>query len=218
MLSQILKEEIETYYAQAKLSNPLYVNAERGKLTSNELTRYVSNVLYLIQHTPVYLKLAELKSREYGMDKLAAFYREKLGEESGHDKWAEEDLDALKKKAGIIPHKDLSSSILALVDYLRQTIENDPSLYLPYILFAEYFTVLAGPSWVANLEKKCGISPKMMSVVGNHAELDKDHVQDDLKAIDALVTKEDVEPFLDVLKISVHFYEGFCSDVGTVGE
>ena len=53
-----------------------------------------------------------------------------------------------------------------------------------------------------------------MSVVGNHAELDREHVADAFIAIDALVEDPTKLPAMrDVLTVTVKRFEAFCGGI-----
>lgn len=215
MLDTLLKENIERYCHRARETNPLFVRARKGELSPQHIHTYLTNVLFLIRHTPPYLQLARQRSAQLGLKDLEAFYASKLGEEQGHDAWAESDISKLKQAFRLEQAPPgVSASMRELVLYLETVIERDPALYLPYILLAEYSTVLIGPSFLNDLREKCGIPPEMMSVIGNHAELDRNHVIDDLAAIGKLLeSKKSHEPFLDVFQHSSRLYEQFCRDI-----
>ena len=215
MIADLLKSKIEEYARHAASSNALFVAASEGKLTEREVGRYLANVKYLIQHTPVYLLLASREAEKKGLPELRRFYRSKLGEEAGHEKWAENDLVLIEKLSGVEPPKDVVPSMRALVKYLKTTIEKDPILYLPYIMLAEYFTVLVAPAFLKNLRKPLRHSSKVLSVIGNHAELDKGHVRDNVREINALIPASTYErPFLEVLGRAMKLYNDFCEEVG----
>ncbi len=214
MLSELLKTDIESYYDRVRRANPLFENARRGRLTRRHVGVFLKSVHYLIRHTPIHLKLAHDRAEKSGMRELAKFFRDKVGEEAGHDKWAEADLATLSLDAS----PEITPGIRRLVAFIAETIQSDPALYLPYILFAEYFTVLAGSEWIEALDKHCGIKPDSVSVIGNHVELDKDHIVDDLKEIDLLVKDEDAEAarFRGVLDKAMRLHEAFCAEVGSM--
>ena len=53
-----------------------------------------------------------------------------------------------------------------------------------------------------------------MSVVANHVELDREHVERGSREIDLLVTSLDkLEPMLDVLRTSISYYEQFWDEI-----
>jgi len=220
MLGLILQTEVDNYYRRVKQTNPLFLNAERGKVGASEVSRYIENILYLVRHTPIHLKFARQKAQERGLVAIAKFYRAKLGEESGHDQWAEQDLARLSKTFGTQAKGELAPSMIRLVEYLNGLIVREPAHYLAYVFFAEYFTVIAAPEWLEALEKKCGIPASMLSVLGNHVELDKDHVLKDVEVIEKLVSKDatNLPALVEVIRTAMGFHEKFCLEVGDIVE
>lgn len=213
MLSQSIKDSIDSFYQDIKSSNLIYLNAKEGKLGPQNIQRYLASVRYLIQHTPIHLRLALQESQRRNQTELAAYFETKLIEEVGHDKWAEEDL----VRMGQTPQDTLvAPAIRKLVDNNEQLILQNPELYLIYIFFAEYFTVLGGPEWLAMLQNNCGIPTSQMSVVDNHVELDKSHVMDGIAEINKLITNsQDSETYLAALRGSMQVMNEFYNDVGT---
>jgi hypothetical protein len=209
-----LKVRIEEYYRHGKDSNPLFRKASTGELHPIELQQYLRSTHYLVHHTPVHLKRAEEISRERKHVLLAEFFASKRREEDGHDRWAQSDLNHLEKKFHPIQPRHVAKAILKLIQYNASNIEKDPALYLPYILLAEYFTVLMGPSWLKDLESNCGFTREMISVVGNHIELDKEHILHDIDALATLVDAEHYrQPFLEVLEECLRFYDAFAFEI-----
>lgn len=218
MIGNTLREEIEKFHERMSRENPLFVNARNGRLTPREVSVYLANILYLIQHTPVHLKLALQKATERESKPLVSFFKTKLKEEEGHDAWAENDLSSLVGAYDVAHPAELSPTMLSLVQYITDTINTDPTLYLAYIVLAEYFTVLIAPGWLSDLSTRCNIPSDMLSVVKNHAELDKDHVIDDLKIIDSLADTTYATVLRSVLQISMRHFEAFAAEIGTVDE
>ena len=105
-------------------------------------------------------------------------------------------------------------STRALLAFLESTIDEDPALYLAYILFAEYLVVLLGPEWLTLLEERCGIPRSSMTVIGNHVELDKEHVEEALAHIDDLVSDpRKLSRMREVLLQTIEHFERFCDEV-----
>jgi hypothetical protein len=103
-----------------------------------------------------------------------------------------------------------------LVDYLTQTIASDPSLFLAYIAFAEYFVVILGPEWLTLLEKNCGIPKSSMTVIGKHIELDEEHAEEAFGLIDDLVPDpRKLQPMRRVLLESVALFDGFSAEIAS---
>jgi hypothetical protein len=172
--------------------------------------------MYLIREALEILSLAQSKANEVGHADLAAFYLRKMREEKGHDKWAQNDITALNRLFGTEAVKERSPAILGMLSYLRGATEADPMQYLAYLLFTEYVTVLMGPEWLSMLEERCGVPQSAMSVVANHVELDKDHVEACLHEIDELVTDEKFHGGLKrTLHESMKYFDAFCGEISS---
>src|ERR1044071_2280482 len=113
------------------------------------LGRYLRSLHFLIQNTMDHLSVAEESARSKGRERLASHFALKKVEETGHDQWAETDMQNLGDKFGPpIPH-DPTPEMRAIVDANADIVRDDPYLYLVYMFFAEYLTVAMGPEWIA---------------------------------------------------------------------
>lgn len=214
MISHALRVEIEVTAVSIRQTNPLLTKAERGQFTSEMLTRYLSNIRVILRETPISLSRAAARARAIGDDDLARHWEAKRGEEEGHDHWAESDLASVTMRSTIPPSLDELPSARAIIDFQRAVIDEDPALYLSYVLFTEYLTLLLGPEWLRNLSEKCGIPRSSMTVIDNHIELDKDHVEEALENIDALVGDPRKLPRMrEVVRESIALFEKFCVEV-----
>lgn len=214
MIASALRVEIERYAARMRRSNPLFSKAEDRTLTAACLTAYLANIRHLVSQTPVLLARARARALALGDTHLADHYALKFGEEEDHDAWAERDIERMSSGTTTPANRDISPSIHRLVAYLTETIDEDPCLYLAYILFAEYLTVILGPEWLRLLEERCGIPRSSMTVIANHVELDQEHVEEALDCIDQLVGQPDKLPRMRrVLLETITCFERFCVEV-----
>lgn len=219
MIADALKSDIERYAASMPRRNALYVGAAEGRLTPEKAAYYLFNVRHLVRHTPVHLRRARERALELGERPLAEHWAGKLVEERGHDRWADDDLGRLKGGFGVGPIDRCSPALLGLIRRNEAIIERDPALYLAYVLFAEYLIVLLGPTWLALIEERCGIPAAAFSVVGKHAELDREHTAEGLEAIDALVgDPATLGPMREVLRETFGLFDRFAADVLAFGE
>jgi hypothetical protein len=187
MIGDALRLEVERYASRARRTNPLYVRAREGSLRPRHVAAYLAGIHYLLLHTSVHLSLAIARATERGEMELARHYAHKLDEEVGHEVWAERDMERLARTSVEATCPGVHQSVKDMVAYVEDVIHDDPSLYLAYILFMEYVTVILGPEWIELLDSRCGIPRSSMSVVDKHAALDRDHVDEGLIIIDALV-------------------------------
>jgi hypothetical protein len=212
MIANALRAQIADYAVEMRRSNPLFFKAEDGTLTPGHIARYLANVHYLIVHTPIYLVRARDRARGLGLEALAQHYDHKKGEEVGHEEWAERDLSRVSPLAPA--KREVASTMRDLVAYIATIIDEDPTLYLAYILFAEHLMVVGGGEWLELLETRCGIPRTSMTVVGNHVELDREHVEEALDSIDDLVGDPQKLPRMrQVIADTIAHFERFCADV-----
>jgi hypothetical protein len=215
MISAILRTHIEIYTERLRLSAPLLELARHGRLTPDMILAYQTSLQYLVGYTGPHLERARVRSRELGRTELEAFFSRKIVEEAGHDSWAQNDVSYTMRLFDTCQNAGPKPALLELVEFLSRTIEDDPMRYLAYILFTEYFTVLIGPEWLMLLEKCCGVPRRALTLVERHIELDKQHVAEGLREVDALVPDSQYLPLLeDTLFRSMayleRFYEQLC--------
>jgi hypothetical protein len=192
MIGQALRIEIEAFTSHRD-DIPIFRAAARGEITLAMARSYVANMGYLVSFTPKFLKRARDRARVIGDAPLAEFFGNKIKEEAGHGVWAERDLEKLdveqsKRDSGIIDVPHLAQAVHELTEWTAKTIDEHPALYLSYIAFAEYMTVILGPSWLKLLEERCGIPRSSMTVIDNHVELDREHAEEAFALIDDFVT------------------------------
>lgn len=215
MIADALRADIERFAHEMQRENALFVGAAEGRLTPDVIARYLNNVRVMIGQTPYFMKRARDRALASGRLELAAYFTSKWAEEEGHDRWASADLTRLRTRFGESSlEAEVTPSLRRLMRLLDDAIERDPALYLAYILFAEYHVVLIGPRWLEVLEARCGIPSSMLTVIGKHAELDKEHAAEGLRAIDALVTDpEMLAPMREILRSSMELFQRFCAEV-----
>jgi hypothetical protein len=217
MISRNLKIEIEHYATRLLRSSRLFRLAQEGAISPATVSAYLFNIRYLIRHTPAYLELARSESEARGWEELAGYYATKAAEERGHDVWAENDLASVTRVHDVMLPSQPSRAMAGLVDYLRKVITMEPQRYVAYILFAEYFTVLAGPAWIKALDERCGIPASSLTAIGHHVELDRRHVTDGLAQIDELIAPRELPGLTETLLSSMDYFERFCDEI-SVGD
>jgi hypothetical protein len=213
MIGEALKLDVEVY-AQRLRSGRLFEMARQGRLTPHAVASYVANLRLLIERTHTHLCLAAQRSRQLGRPNLAAFFESRAHEEKGHEAWADQDLSQLERVFDTKFAPVRSVAIPALLIYLRETIKNEPLLFLPYMILAEYVTVLLGSEWMTLLEIGVHVPAEALTVVGNHVMLDGEHVFDNLREVDSLVNDEaSLLQMRQTLWSSISFLDDFCAEI-----
>jgi hypothetical protein len=212
LIYQNLTEHIQNHFRTLKRNNSFYQRIFNGQLTAAELTRFLQNVSFLTAHTPEHLTLAVTTARAQGHEQLALYFEEKRREEVGHDQWGAEDVAALKKRFQITQDQiAIVPEMQVLVASNQAMILRDPFQYFIYVLYAEYFTVLAGPACVTAIEKNQRIPPGMMTIISKHAELDQHHVAEWAKDSEKVgLNPSDCAAYRRVLDGIMDRYSLFC--------
>ncbi|MBX3260361.1 MAG: hypothetical protein KIS78_08240 [Labilithrix sp.] len=215
MIADALRADIETFAKTKSRQNLLFQMAEGGNVDAVCIRAYLTNLHYLLRHTPICLVRARKLALARGDHELAEHFKHKLVEEAGHFRWAEDDLASLptsvEASPGVLP------SMERHVAFVVETIDEDPTLFLAYILFGEYFTVVVGPEWLRLLEERCGIPRSSMTVIDKHIEIDRGHVEEALDSIDDLVGDPRMLPRMrEVLRDSMDHFYAFCTELAEV--
>lgn len=185
MITASLLSAIEAHATRLRQTNPLVVRAAAGTLSEAEVLCYLASAGHMTLHTVTHLRRAETIARCRGWSALAAFLRAKGADEAGHEAWTHHDIDVMRAVSRADPK--VVPAIHALVRALEETIDADPHLYLPYMLWAESITVLLGGEFVRNLTERCGIRIDALTSLTRHIELDAEHVAQGTEALDALL-------------------------------
>lgn len=213
-LSEKMLAEIRSFHDMFKASNELYACAKAGTMSPTMLSALLAGIEYLTKSTIPCLEQAAAVARARGAEALARFYINKIPEEIGHDQWARNDRETIAKNFAVHPDIIVPEGIYEMVGCQYAAMARNPKLYLVHMLFAEYFTVIAVGDWVTLLKEKSHLGPELMSVLTKHAELDRDHVEDDLHQINKFVSSHyEYCQCMEHLYRTMGNYEQFCSDI-----
>ena len=220
MIANALRAEIDRYAARARSENPLFCRAKAGTLGPETITRYLANIHRMVGRSRHDFARARDRAKERGLVKLSEHYEHKRVEENGHDSWSANDLDKMARRVRTDGLHDVLPTIAALMHFIDEIIDEDPTNYLAYVLFAEYFLVVLGPEWLDLLEARCNIPRSTMTVIGNHIELDKGHVEEALDSIDDLVADaRKLRRMREVLFETFRHFDQFSAEVvGAIDE
>jgi len=212
MIGNALRIDIEQWVGR-RGENAVFANAMAGTMTGDRLSRYLASLHYMIQHTPIHLKRARERARTLGDEALCRHFEHKFGEEQGHDVWAENDLETLERTHQSTSRGEVMPGALLLARHIEATIDDKPALYLAYIAFVEYMTVMVGPEWMSYLEERCGIARTNVSVIDEHIELDREHAEEGFAVMDDLVGDPAMlTPMRDALRQFMAMFDTYCAE------
>lgn len=212
-----LASKINDYYSVLKKENSFFKKIFSGTLEPEQLELYLFNMKASLKSTIVQCKNGAKRCEITGDRKLRDFFLLKAQEEVGHDQWAEEDLENIYKEFTIENKKSsLSIHMVNIIEYNNALIEKDPRLYLVFMMFAEYFTVIAGPECIEKFNTLCNIPTNCVSVIEKHATLDQEHVHEWHNFTNEYITDIDIisDEMFATLEDIMKNYARFCSYVG----
>jgi len=184
-----LKTRVEKHLDGFREHNPLLVRARTGTLTHRQFLDYLNNLMYFFHHSVIHLGIARRRAEQLGNEAIVPFLEEKLREERGHDRWAWNDLRRSKSRQEGFDLGRIAPATHRLLAYSVDLIGEDPELFLAYMFFHEYVTVVGGPELLADLDAHCGIPPDHVTSIAHHVELDRHHVEEDLAEITAVLER-----------------------------
>ncbi|SMF73222.1 hypothetical protein [Pseudobacteriovorax antillogorgiicola] len=212
----VLHQHVESVYHDMKLNNRFYAKIFKEAVDVDYLSIWTTGILALVQHTPLHLNLARKISQERNLNELERYFANKIPEEQGHDEWAIRDLDLQRSYKPQLSIEELPvlPEMHCMIRFIENTIRADPKMYLAYIFFAEYMTVLSTPDLIEGLESNSGISGKAISILGNHADLDKEHVSHWTSEVSDIIDFEkDKDSLIGVIDQAAKLYITFCNAI-----
>jgi hypothetical protein len=212
-VSEILHHDVSAYSLELRESSELLKRARSGLVNGTTVLRYLDGIRYLTEQSVRLLELAAESSEGRQLPDLAKHYREKLAEETGHHLWAERDMRGIASAFGVAARSEPSRALEGLIAFLEREIVEAPWRFLAYTLLAEHVTVAVGPDWVAALERACGVSRAHLSVVDNHVELDRDHVDEGLAELARLAPVAELDAMRETIRVAIGYLDGFAAEL-----
>src|SRR5262245_19738110 len=97
MFSQILRQDVETFADALLAQSPLLGRARTGRVPVQAVGNYLEGLRYLTRETMSLLRAAAACADRISAPELARHFRDKMSEEVGHHRWAEQDIDTLER-------------------------------------------------------------------------------------------------------------------------
>jgi hypothetical protein len=213
MLSHILRQDVESYAADLRAKSPLLARARARALPPEAIGLYLEGLRYLTQEGVQLLTWAAACAARGSNGDLAQHLERKVAEEEGHYRWADNDIRNLERQFQIHVGRQISPALQELMTYLAHEVERHPARFLAYALLVEHLTVSIGPEWLEALERNSGILPSNVSVLKNHVELDREHVEEGLTEIDYLVDGSELDGMRRTIRTSSEHLDAFFGEV-----
>ncbi len=145
-----------------------------GTITRRQYAAILRQIFHNVRENPQIMTLATSRFRGEQREVIKPMMRHALAE-SGHEKLALHDIEALGEDVSSIPYERPLPATFALRASLMHMIEHhEPVACLGYMFHLEYTPTQLGRKYIAALEKS-GIPRSAMSFLEEHAEVDVAH-------------------------------------------
>jgi len=165
----------------------------QGKITKKEYVAFlVQSYLYVV-HTRPLLRRAGERLAQQGREQLATLYSKKAEEESGHEQWVLNDLQAIGENPDIVHHTKKAPSVAAYLAWNSFTVEHgSPVAFLGTAYVLESGGAIGVGSIVKNLVEHSGIRgiERGVQFLQGHADADVEHVSHLGRLIDAFASSD----------------------------
>lgn len=176
-----IKASIDDWAQRLLRDSELARVAQSGSLSPRVVGRYLESLRYVFVHSHRNVVAAAARADQLALPQLAAYFRAKAAEESGHDQWAEQDLSRLP--AQVTQAVEPAAASRALVALQADLLQRHPLCFLAYAVWAEYLTARYGGEWLRMLASS-GYDRTSVSAVTKHVEADADHALEGFEALD----------------------------------
>lgn len=214
MLSVLVETEVRKHAQNMALSHPAVTQANAGKVAASNVLDYLASLRFLLSRTVPHLRRAKARATDMGLTRLVPYLDQKIAEETGHERWAEDDVRELARHLGSSLAGRPLPAVVELVAFLDELTETDPRLYVVYALCNEYFTVLAGPAWIRGLSENCGVPLQALTAANKHIDADRAHAVHGFSELDELITDAALVPAVEgTIDRTMHLFDRFFREV-----
>ena len=188
-----------------------YELAARGQIPMQALAFYLESMRYLFYHSERSMGYAVSRCAELGDHGLEQYFKAKVHEENGHDRWPQNDLDHLPE--GCVLGVEPAGAIRRLVELQARALAEHPICLLAYAVWAEYMTACLGAETVAMLVSG-GYERGQLSTITNHVDADGEHAIRGFAELDSLWSGQvSAEAIFNVVKQACQLFSEFCVEI-----
>lgn len=200
-----LKKKIDNFYNLEKSNNIFYRSIFENKIEPDFIMDYTKNIKLLVECAVPYLDCGIQSCTKKNFPILKKYLQQKIVDETGHEKWAEDDIDHLSR---VIDHSKIDnfeedSYLMLILKNYKTVLTEDPHLFLVNIFFAEYLTVISTEECMSSFIKNSNLKKEHFSLYEKHMELDRQHVFEwkeeikELSAENSHLKEDDYSKYLD---------------------
>lgn len=209
MLSNFSKRYIEKKFLNLRQNHAFFKSGVTVRWDASDKKIYLGTLRFIFLQTCVHLRNAGFKASVDKNFEMKSFFEQKMAEEAGHEKWAEDDAQKASISIETL-EKHIAPEGVMLMNYVSGIIKSNYKSYVFYMLVAEYFAVLMSPVLFEKLSMHHETRHSLSSI-SNHEAADKHHIVADFEAIDSFFeyTDENVLELKNIVDFSFSIFATF---------
>lgn len=161
---------------EALLGLPFIQDGARGHLSLGDYVAFLGQAYHHVKHTLPLLMACGSRIPER-LEWLREAMSEYIDEETGHQEWILNDINACGFDAEAVRKAEPSVEVELMVAYAYDLIHRrDPVAFLGMVLVLEGTSVRVATQAAEALTQSLGLSRKAFTYLNSHGSLDQDHV------------------------------------------
>ena len=126
--SEVIRNAVIGEAEKVIAHHPALAAAREGKISPVGVSRYLASIHYMLQHTVPHMERAMHCAQAKGLSVLSSYFREKMEEERGHDRWAAADIRRYGLDYADAAHAAPVPAALDLIARVQEIIEDRKSV------------------------------------------------------------------------------------------
>ncbi len=166
----------ETREAQARFAMVPQLQAGlTGRISRSDYIAYLSQAYHHVRHTVPLMQ--EARARLQDRPVLVRALDEYIEEETGHEHWILEDIDAAGGDSAVVAASAADATTAAMVDHAYRTIrEGNPAAFFGMVYVLEGTSIAMASSGADAVRQALNLPPEAFHYLTSHGALDQDHM------------------------------------------
>lgn len=167
-----------TREAQARFAmTPQLIAGLTGQVSRADYIAYLAQAYHHVRHTVALMQEARSRLEARGDAKLVAALDDYILEETGHEQWILDDIDAAGGSGREIAESAPAPATKAMTDFAYHTIRTgNPAAFFGMVFVLEGTSIAMATSGAAAVQQALGLPPSAFRYLTSHGSLDQDHM------------------------------------------
>jgi long-subunit acyl-CoA synthetase (AMP-forming)/pyrroloquinoline quinone (PQQ) biosynthesis protein C len=167
----------ETREAQARFAMVPQLQAGlTGRISRADYLAYLTQAFHHVRHTVPLMQAARARLSDKPM--LVEALDEYIEEETGHEAWILDDIDAAGGDSGEVATSDPAPATARMVAHAYETIRTgNPAAFFGMVFVLEGTSIAMATSGASAVRNALGLPPEAFRYLTSHGALDQDHMK-----------------------------------------